>query len=99
MLAGRQRPLQSFGLGLAFLLLVPIAGLFVAITIIGLPLALAVGLLYGLALLLAWPAVGLLLGVLISWSPGAGSRCTTSWRCCWVWSFCTWQPTCPTWAA
>jgi cytoskeletal protein CcmA (bactofilin family) len=64
-LAGRQRPLQSFGLGLAALLLIPIATLFVAITIIGLPLALAVGLLYGLGLLLAWPALGLLLGLLI----------------------------------
>jgi cytoskeletal protein CcmA (bactofilin family) len=78
-LAGRQRPLQSFGLGLAALLLIPIAALFVAITIIGLPLMLAVSLLYGLGLLLAWPALGLLLGLLIGMLVRRGQRMHNIW--------------------
>lgn len=63
---GGQRPLQSFGIGLAVLFLTPIAGLLIAITLIGLPVTFALALLYGLGLLLAWPALGLLVGSLLA---------------------------------
>lgn len=62
---GRRRPLQSVGIGLAVLLATPVVGVMVGITLIGLPLALALGLAYVLALLLAWPALGLFVGTLI----------------------------------
>ena len=63
---GRREPLPSFGVGLAVLLLTPLAGLFIAITLIGLPLTAVLALLYGLGLLLAWPTLGLLAGSLLA---------------------------------
>jgi cytoskeletal protein CcmA (bactofilin family) len=60
--AGRTEPVLSFGLGLPALILVPVLALVVAITLVGLPLSLTLVALYTLALLLAWPAVGLLVG-------------------------------------
>jgi hypothetical protein len=59
---GRQRPWQSFGLGLVVLFVMPIAALLVGVTLIGLPVALGMVLLYVLALFLASPAVGLVVG-------------------------------------
>jgi hypothetical protein len=63
---GRQQPWQSFGLGLVVLIGVPIGAALVAITLIGVPLALCIMALYTLGLFLAWPAVGLVLGTLLS---------------------------------
>jgi cytoskeletal protein CcmA (bactofilin family) len=60
---GRQRPLQSFGIGLLALFGVPIAALLVGVTLVGIPLALAVAALYWVGLLLAWPVLGLLVGM------------------------------------
>jgi cytoskeletal protein CcmA (bactofilin family) len=59
---GRQQPLPTFGLGLLALCVVPVAILLIAVTLVGIPLALAVGALYWLGLMLAWPAMGLLVG-------------------------------------
>jgi hypothetical protein len=59
---GRQRPWQSFGLGLLVLFGVPIAALLVGITLVGLPVAACMVALYVLGIILAWPAVGLLVG-------------------------------------
>ena len=63
---GWQRPLQSFGIGLVIFLLTPLVGFLVALTVIGLPLTLALALVYGLALLLAWPALGLFIGAVLA---------------------------------
>ena len=65
-IAGRRRPLQGFGLGLAVLLALPLVALVAAISLIGLPLTIALSLLYGLGLLLAWPSVGLFVGALLA---------------------------------
>ena len=62
---GRQEPLPSFAVGLATLILTPVAALLAAVTLIGLPLTTVVFLLYGLGLLLAWPALGLVVGALL----------------------------------
>jgi len=59
---GRQQPWQSFGLGLLVLVGVPIASLVVAITLVGIPVAVCMWALYVFGVLLAWPAVGLLVG-------------------------------------
>ncbi len=63
---GRQQPWQSFGLGLAVLVATPIVAILVAVTLIGIPLALGMFALYVLGILLAWPAVGLVLGTQIA---------------------------------
>jgi hypothetical protein len=63
---GKQRPWQTFGLGLVLLLGLPIAALLVAVTLVGIPMAFSVLALYFLGLLLAWPAVGLILGTQLS---------------------------------
>ena len=77
--AGRRRPLQSFGLGLAILLATPLAGLVAAISLIGLPLTVALALLYGLALLLAWPALGLFVGTLLVGAMRRGVALHAGW--------------------
>ena len=59
---GRQQPLPTFGLGLLALCLGPVAALLIAVTLVGIPLALAVAALYWLGLMLAWPALGLVVG-------------------------------------
>jgi cytoskeletal protein CcmA (bactofilin family) len=59
----RQQPWQSFGLGLLVLIGVPIAMVVVAATLIGLPVALCVLAVYLLGVLLAWPAVSLVVGM------------------------------------
>jgi cytoskeletal protein CcmA (bactofilin family) len=59
---GRQQPLPTFGLGLLALFAVPVAALLIGVTLVGLPLALAVAALYWLGLMLAWPALGLVVG-------------------------------------
>src|SRR5207244_10044268 len=59
---GRQQPLMTFGVGLLVLCTVPLAALLIGVTLVGIPLALAVGALYWLGLLLAWPALGLVVG-------------------------------------
>jgi hypothetical protein len=59
---GRQQPLQTFGVGLLILCVVPLAALLIAVTLVGIPLALALAAMYWLGLLLAWPALGLVVG-------------------------------------
>jgi hypothetical protein len=59
---GRQQPLPTFGLGLLALCAVPIAAVLIGITLVGIPLALAVVALYWFGLMLAWPALGLIVG-------------------------------------
>ena len=59
---GREQPLPTFGLGLLALFAVPVAALLIAVTLVGLPLALVVAALYWLGLMLAWPALGLVVG-------------------------------------
>jgi len=59
---GRQQPLPTFGLGLLALGVVPVAAVLIGVTLVGIPLAIAVAALYWLGLLLAWPALGLVVG-------------------------------------
>jgi cytoskeletal protein CcmA (bactofilin family) len=59
---GRQQPLASFGLGLLVMFAAPVVALLVGITLVGIPLALTIGALYCLGLMLAWPALGLVVG-------------------------------------
>jgi cytoskeletal protein CcmA (bactofilin family) len=59
---GRQQPLPAFGVGLLTLFAVPVAAVLIGVTLVGIPLALAVAVVYWLAILLAWPAVGLVVG-------------------------------------
>ena len=59
---GRQQPLVTFGLGLLALCVVPFATVLIAVTLVGIPLAVAIAALYWLGVLLAWPALGLLVG-------------------------------------
>jgi cytoskeletal protein CcmA (bactofilin family) len=63
---GRQQPLATFGLGLLALFAVPVTAILIGVTLVGIPLALVVGALYWLALLLAWPALGLVVGTEIA---------------------------------
>jgi cytoskeletal protein CcmA (bactofilin family) len=59
---GRQQPLATFGLGLLVLCAVPVAAVLIGITLVGLPLAFTLAALYALAIVLAWPALGLVVG-------------------------------------
>ena len=59
---GRQQPLLTFGVGLLALCVVPLVALLIGVTLVGIPLALAVTMLYWCGLLLAWPALGLVVG-------------------------------------
>ena len=59
---GRQQPVPTFGLGLLALCAVPVVAVLIGLTLVGIPFALAVAALYWLALLLAWPALGLVVG-------------------------------------
>src|SRR5207244_6010378 len=59
---GRQQPLPAFGVGLLALCAVPLAAVLICVTLVGIPLALALAALYWVGLLLAWPAVGLVVG-------------------------------------
>lgn len=59
---GRQQPWLTFGLGLAVLVLTPIVALIVGVTLIGIPLALCIVGTYVVALCVAWPAAGLVVG-------------------------------------
>lgn len=59
---GRQQPWLSFGLGLVVLVCVPVAAVLVAITLVGIPVAVCLIAVYVLGFLLAWPAVGLVVG-------------------------------------
>lgn len=63
---GRRRPLPVLAMGLGILVATPLVGLLAAITLIGLPLTLGLALLYGLGLLLAWPALGVFVGTLMA---------------------------------
>jgi cytoskeletal protein CcmA (bactofilin family) len=67
---GRQQPLLTFGLGLLALFAVPVAAVLIGITLVGIPLALAVAALYAVGLMLAWPALGLIVGAEVGrWVP------------------------------
>lgn len=77
--AGRRRPLQSFAMGLALLIAVPVVALVLAITLIGLPLTLGLALLYGLALLIAWPTLGLVVGALLAMAVRRGAALHAVW--------------------
>src|SRR5207247_4127364 len=59
---GRQQPVHTFGLGLLALCAVPLAAVLIGITLVGIPLAFVVVALYWLGLMLAWPALGLVVG-------------------------------------
>ena len=59
---GRQQSVPTFGLGLLALCAVPVVAVLIGLTLVGLPFALAVAALYWLGLLLAWPALGLVVG-------------------------------------
>jgi cytoskeletal protein CcmA (bactofilin family) len=59
---GRQQPLMTFGLGLLALVAVPLAAVLIGITLVGIPLALALAALYWVGLMVAWPALGLVVG-------------------------------------
>jgi cytoskeletal protein CcmA (bactofilin family) len=66
--AGRQQPLPSVGLGLGALILTPIVAIIVAVTLVGIPLSFVLFALYVVAVIVAWPAAGLLVGgVLADW--------------------------------
>ena len=61
--SGRRQPLSTFGVGLLALCALPIAVVLIGITLVGIPLALVVGALYAVGLVLAWPALGLVVGM------------------------------------
>jgi cytoskeletal protein CcmA (bactofilin family) len=63
---GQREPLPTFGLGLLALCAVPLAALLIAVTLVGIPLALTVAALYWLGLMLAWPALGLVVGTVMA---------------------------------
>jgi hypothetical protein len=63
---GRQQPLPSIGLGLGALIVTPIAAILVAVTLIGIPLSFVLLALYVVALIVAWPAAGLLVGTVLA---------------------------------
>jgi hypothetical protein len=58
-------PFSSFGVGALTLLVAPVLLLFVALTIVGLPLSVVTGLAYGVALYLGWLLFGLAAGGLL----------------------------------
>jgi cytoskeletal protein CcmA (bactofilin family) len=58
----RQRPLQTFGLGLLAFFAVPIMAVLIGVTLVGLPIAVALAGSYVAAVILAWPAVALVVG-------------------------------------
>ena len=60
-----QNPIMSIGMGIVFLIVVPIVSVLVMITVIGIPLGLIALLLYGIALFSAQVFVGMTLGRLI----------------------------------
>jgi cytoskeletal protein CcmA (bactofilin family) len=59
---GRQQPLPTFGFGLLALCGLPILAVLIGVTLVGIPLALALTALYCLGIMLAWPALGLAIG-------------------------------------
>jgi hypothetical protein len=63
---GRRQPLATFGVGLLALCAVPVAAVLIGVTLVGLPLALVIAALYWVGLLLAWPALGLVVGTEIA---------------------------------
>jgi len=63
---GRQQPVQTFGVGLLVLFSVPLMVVLIAVTLVGIPIALALGALYWVGVLLAWPALGLVVGTEIA---------------------------------
>lgn len=60
-----ENPLMSIGMGIVFLIVVPIVSILVMITVIGIPLGLIALLLYGIALFSAQVFVGMTIGRLI----------------------------------
>lgn len=62
----RRRPLPALAIGLAALIFAPFAMLFLGITIIGLPLAIAVLVVYLVGIWLGWLVVGLTVGGLVA---------------------------------
>ncbi|MDE2817945.1 MAG: polymer-forming cytoskeletal protein [Chloroflexota bacterium] len=60
-----ENPLMSIGMGIVFLIVVPIVSILVMITVVGIPLGLIALLLYGIALFSAQVFVGLTIGRLI----------------------------------
>lgn len=60
-----ENPLMSIGMGIVFLIVVPIVSVLVMITVVGIPLGLIALLLYGIALFSAQVFVGLTIGRLI----------------------------------
>ena len=60
-----ENPIMSIGMGIVFLIVVPIVSVLVMITVIGIPLGLIALLLYGIALFSAQVFVGMTLGRLI----------------------------------
>jgi cytoskeletal protein CcmA (bactofilin family) len=67
---GRQEPIATFGLGLLVLVGGPVLMVLAAVTLVGIPLAVVLAATYGISLVLAWPAIGLLVGTeLARWLP------------------------------
>ncbi|HEX8966799.1 MAG TPA: polymer-forming cytoskeletal protein [Chloroflexota bacterium] len=71
---GRTQPLPTFGVGLLALCVAPIAAVLIGVTLVGIPLALTVGALYWLGLLLAWPALALVVGTEVERRVRRGER-------------------------
>jgi cytoskeletal protein CcmA (bactofilin family) len=59
---GHQQPLATFAWGLLALCVVPLGIVLIGVTLVGIPLAIVLAALYALGLMLAWPALGLLVG-------------------------------------
>lgn len=69
-----ERPLMSVGMGIVFLIVVPIVSVLVMITVIGIPLGLITLILYGIALFSAQVFVGMTIGRLILSFVSDGNR-------------------------
>ena len=63
---GRQQPWPTFGFGLLALCGVPVAAVLICITLVGIPVAVALAAAYCVGLMLAWPALALLVGTEIA---------------------------------
>jgi cytoskeletal protein CcmA (bactofilin family) len=75
-----QEPLRSMGLGFVILVCLPVLSLLLLVTIVGIPLALIVLMLYGLLLFLGWVTAAMFVGQRILGLVRSGAQVTLGWK-------------------